>query len=60
MSLYKRKEIIITRRRRATHVIDTRDTRDRREQRVARRATHANDTRQRVRTTRDNVCEHHA
>jgi hypothetical protein len=32
------KQFIITRRRRATHVIDTRDTR---EQRVARRATHA-------------------
>jgi hypothetical protein len=45
MSIYKRKQFIITHGRRATHVIDTRDTHERR---AARRVTHANGTRRRV------------
>jgi hypothetical protein len=36
MSVYKRKQFIITRTRRVTHVIDTRDTRDTRTKRAAR------------------------
>jgi hypothetical protein len=42
MSDYWREQFINTHRRRATHVIDTRDTRERR---AARRVTHANGTR---------------
>jgi hypothetical protein len=63
MSDYKRDEL-------ATHDVQTRcaqradkkrlsarTTRDTRERHAARRATHANGTRQRVRTTRDDVRE---
>ena len=66
MSAYKLKQFIVTRRRRATHVIDKRDTR---EQCAARRATcingthHANDVWQHVRTarmTRVNDARQHA
>ena len=46
MSVYKRKQFIITRRRRATHVIDTGDTRDTRTKHVAR-------TREGMTTTRN-------
>jgi hypothetical protein len=46
MSVYKRKQFIITRRRRATHVIDTGDTRDTQTRRAAR-------TREGMTTTRN-------
>jgi hypothetical protein len=52
-----KKQFIITRKRRATHVVDTRYTRDPREQRAT---TRANGARQRVRTahaTRDDASE---
>jgi hypothetical protein len=63
MIAYKRKQFIITRRRRATHVIDTRDTRDKTpEQREQRTTTHANGTRrcraQYMRTTSKQHARH--
>jgi hypothetical protein len=58
MSVYKRKQFIIMRRRRATHVTDTRDTRDTRTRRAARtregmamtRKQRVNDARRRANT----------
>jgi ABC-type taurine transport system ATPase subunit len=51
-SAYKQKQCIITRRRRATHVIDMRQTRELREQRATK---HANGARQRVLMARDDA-----
>jgi hypothetical protein len=55
VSVRKRKQFIITSRRRATRIIDTRDTCERR---AARQATRANDTRD-ARTRRVTTCVTH-
>jgi hypothetical protein len=59
MSVYKRKQFIITRRCHATRVIDMRDTCEQRvkarEQCEQRATTCANGARQRVRTARDDA-----
>jgi hypothetical protein len=66
MSVYKRKQFIITCRRHATHMIDTGDTRDTQTRRVARtregmtttRNRHTYDVQRLARTARDTQEQH--